>query len=116
MLKSIIIDNNNSNTSSNGRIQILKLSFTKYRYHDPCTATKGFHLPRASGGRGIPSVVNVSCKQIVNLQNYFLDGIEESSMHRKVAEMNRGLRPLHLLGRHYDPSQHIRTKNRLIEH
>lgn len=52
---------------------------------------------------------------IIIIRNYFLGRIEQSTMHKEVAEMDRAATPLRLSDRHYNPFQQIRIRDRLIE-
>lgn len=89
--------------------------FTKHRCHHPRSAVERFHLPRTNGGRGIPSAANANYKQIHSLRNYFLSKKDESGLHKGVVEMDKAHTPLHLADPHYDPSQRIRPRDRLID-
>lgn len=83
--------------------------FRKCRAHHPRSSIHRFHLPRAEGGRGIPSVTRRHHQQIENLRKYFLEKAEHSKMHQEIVKADEKITPLKLADATYNPMTALPT-------
>ena len=94
--------------------RMTRKEFKKQRAHHPKSAVERFHLPRKSGGRGIPDLVQRHQGQIENLRSYFYKRANESDLHRTIVAADAKYTPLRLADQGYKMAD-IEKPNQTIE-
>nr|XP_018896013.1 PREDICTED: uncharacterized protein LOC109029817 [Bemisia tabaci] len=103
-----------SKTELNALDIATRREFRKYRAHHPRSCVERFHLPRAEGGRGIPSAMRRHHQQVQNLRKYFLDKAKESKLHQAIARADKNITPLNLNDHTFNPVETLPTTEQTI--
>ena len=75
----------------------MRMSLTRYRFHNPRAAKERLTVPRQMGGRGLNDINRTHDKQVQLLQIYFLNIQVTSSLHVAVVNSDDMCTPLYLV-------------------